>query len=234
MTPRLGIILFARMSSARLPGKMLMGLGGKTLLERVIERARCVHPEVVLATSDRPEDDALAGAAASADVPVFRGRLDDVMGRAVRAATEHGFAAFARLCGDRPLFPMDDMQRGLDRMQQSLACGSPIDLVTTHAPRPAPAGLTTEIIRTEALAEARSRTDDPGDLEHVTPPFYDHPERYRIVHLETDVRDLHALRFSIDRQADLKRIGAVFERWPAPDLSERQAARLLGLPGGTE
>ncbi|WP_376696632.1 cytidylyltransferase domain-containing protein [Wenzhouxiangella sp. EGI_FJ10305] len=227
MKPRTGIIVFARMSSSRLPGKMLRDLGGRTLLERVIERARCVHPDVVLATSQRPDDDALADAAEKLGVPHFRGSLDDVMGRAVRAAREHGFEAFARLCGDRPLFPLDDMRRGLALMEESMASGQLTDLITTHAPRPVPAGLTTEIIRTEALTDARSQTEDARDLEHVTTYFYDHPERFEIVNLETRMRDFSGLHFSIDQSEDARRIGLVFEKHPEVDLPVELAASVL-------
>jgi len=229
--PRTGIIIFARMSSARLPGKMLRDLGGRTLLERVIERARCVHPNVVLATSQRSDDDALADAAKSLDAPIFRGSLDDVMGRAVQAAQEHGFDAFARLCGDRPLFPIDDMQRGLDVMTEALMRGEEVDLVTTHAPQPVPAGLTTEILRTEALARARSQTDESRDLEHVTTCFYDHPERFDIVHLQTGMREFAGLHFSIDREEDTQRIGTVFKEYPQVNLAVPLAASMLVCTG---
>jgi spore coat polysaccharide biosynthesis protein SpsF len=215
------------MSSSRLPGKMLRDLGGLTLLERVIERARCVHPHVVLATSQRPEDDALADAAEKLGVPHFRGSLDDVMGRAVQAAREHGFDAFARLCGDRPLFPIDDMQRGLDVMTEALMRGEKVDLVTTHAPQPVPAGLTTEILRTDELASARSQTDEARDLEHVTTCFYDHPERFDIVHLQTGMREFAGLHFSIDREEDTQSIGTVFKEYPQVDLAVPLAASIL-------
>jgi spore coat polysaccharide biosynthesis protein SpsF len=229
--PRIGIIVFARMSSSRLPGKMLRDLGGRTLLERVIERARCVHPDVVLATSQRPEDDALADAAESLNAPVSRGSLDDVMGRAVQAATEHGFEAFARLCGDRPLFPLDDMRRGLALMEESLTSDEQIDLITTHAPRPVPAGLTTEIIRTEALADARSRTEDTHELEHVTTCFHDNPERFEVVSLQTRMRDFAGLHFSIDHEDDAQRIGSVLEAHPEVDLPVDLAASVLAHTG---
>lgn len=215
------------MSSSRMPGKMLRKLGNRTLLERVIERARYAHPDVVLATSQRAEDDALADVAEKLDARVVRGSLDDVMGRAVQATQEHGFDAFARLCGDRPLFPIDDMQRGLGVMTDALRRGENIDLVTTHAPQPVPAGLTTEILRTEALARARSQTDDPRDLEHVTTCFYNHPERFDIVHLQTRMRDFAGLHFSIDRDEDANRIGAVFDEAPEIDLSVERVAQKL-------
>lgn len=227
MKPRLGIIVFARMNSSRLPGKMLMELGGRTLLERVIERARCVHPDVVLATSQQPGDDVLAERASQLEIPVVRGGLDDVMARAVHAAREHELDAFARLCGDRPLFPLDDMRRGLTLMKEAIASGRKIDLVTTHAPRPVPAGLTTEIIRTGALADARLQTDEPRDLEHVTTWFYDHPEHCSIEHLKTRMRDFAGLHFSIDQIEDLQRIGKVFDKQPEIDLTVERAASFL-------
>lgn len=227
MKPRIGIIVFARMSSARLPGKMLRELGGRTLLERVIERARCVHPDVVLATSQRRDDDALADAARALGTPVFRGSLDDVMGRGIQAARNHGFDAFARLCGDRPLFPIGDMRRGLALMAEAMTRGDHVDLVTTHAPQPVPAGLTTEVLRTEALARARSQTDEPRDLEHVTTCFYEHAERFNMVHLRTRMRDFAGLHFSIDQEEDAERIGAIFDETPEIDLPVERAAENL-------
>ena len=206
---------------------MLMDLGGRSLLERVIERARCVHPSVVLATSKRSDDDALAEAAEKLDIPTVRGSLDDVMGRAVQAAQEQDFEAFARLCGDRPLFPLDDMRRGLALMEESMHSAQPSDLITTHKPSPVPTGLMTEIIRTEALAAAHSQTEDARDREHVTPFFYDHPERFDIVHLETEMRQFADLHFSIDRAEDVRRIGTVLERNPEIDLPVALAASAL-------
>lgn len=229
MTPRIGIIVFARMSSSRLPGKMLLELGGKSLLERVIERARCVDSKVVLATSGNVEDDALVNAASAIDVPVVRGSLDDVMGRAVQAAGEHSFDAFARLCGDRPLFPIDDMRRGTSVMLESIEQGRPADLISTHTPEPVPAGLTTEIILTAALARAHANTNVPEEREHVTTHFYRNRHNFRIVDLATTMRKFHGLHFSIDRPEDAALINQVFQQDPDIKLPvERAAAKLAG------
>lgn len=230
MTARIGIIVFARMSSSRLPGKMLHELGSRSLLERVIGRARCVDSKVVLATSRNSEDDALVNEARTIGVAVVRGSLNDVMGRAVQAAGEHDFDAFARLCGDRPLFPIDDMQRGISVMRESIEQGRSADLVSTHTPEPVPAGLTTEIIRTAALADAHANTNDPEEQEHVTTHFYRNRHRFRIVDLATTMRKFHGLHFSIDRPEDAAQINQLFQQHPDIDLPvEQAAASLAGL-----
>ena len=99
-----GIIVFVRYDSRRLPGKALCGLGGRPLLGRVLDRARLVpggHP-IVVATSDRAVDEPVATFTRSENVEVFRGSADDVAARALACAEAFGFVSFARICGDSP------------------------------------------------------------------------------------------------------------------------------------
>jgi spore coat polysaccharide biosynthesis protein SpsF len=225
--PSLGIVIFARMSSSRLPGKMLRPLGPTTLFDRVVERARLLDYELLLATSDQESDDPLVHRASELELSVFRGSLDDVLGRAVGAARHAGFEAFSRLCGDRPLMPLDDMKRGLELMRQSLVQGRPLDLVTTQLPEPAPKGLSTEIIRTGALEQLNAVASRPKEREHVTTGFYSAPSKYRIHALETHHRAFSDLSFAIDEPQDMDVIGRLIEQEPDPGLSVTQAARLI-------
>ena len=87
MNIRPGIILQARLASTRLPGKALAVLGGRTLLEHCIRRLIDSGVDrIVLATTDRPEDDPLAEIARRCGVGTFRGASDDVLGRFAAAA----------------------------------------------------------------------------------------------------------------------------------------------------
>lgn len=165
------------MGSARLAGKVLADLGGRTLLQRVLDRVRIVAgAAIVVATSDCIEDDPIAAEAASEHVEVFRGSLIDVADRALSAADAFGLDRFARVCADRPFVDPVLIRRALERSVESGA-----DLVSTTRPADephcsptptVPPGLTTEVIRTDALRELLMTTDDPADREHVTRAFY--------------------------------------------------------------
>ena len=223
--PRIGIIIFARMSSSRLPGKMLRPLGPTTLFDRVVERARLLDHDMMLATSDQESDDPLVERARELDLPVFRGSLDDVLGRALAAARHAGFDAFCRLCGDRPLMPLDDMRRGMEVMRRSLIQGTPLDLVTTHLPTPVPPGLATEIIRTDVLAEIHNNGPRENELEHVTTAFYEYPDAFQIHPMATDLRKIGIVHLSVDTEHDLQLIGKIIEQNPDVEVSEKDAAQ---------
>lgn len=223
----MGIILFSRMSSSRLPGKALASLGPNTLLERVVLRARCLHLPIVLATSDDPSDDILSDAGRSLQLPVFRGALLDVADRACRAAKYFGFDAFVRLCGDRPFHPLQDMRNGLAVMAQSYAMGTPVDLVTTGYPRSVPPGLLTEVIRTEGLERLCMEAKEPKDREHVTSWFYLKAAEYRIYSLQSWLHDISGVRLAVDTERDRRLLSQVIETCPNPAISEHLAIRIL-------
>ena len=227
MTARIGIILFARMSSSRLPGKMLRPLGPTTLFERVVARARTLGSPLVLATSSDRSDDPLDAAANRLEVPVFRGSLDDVLGRACDAARFAGFDAFARLCGDRPFLPLYDTRRGLALMDERLRRGEACDLVTNARPRPVPPGLTMEVIRTAALEHLRTHAPSPESREHVTTGLLASGGGYAVTEIRSPLQDFPPIPLAIDTEDDLVRLGRFIEANPRVDLCEQVAIRVL-------
>lgn len=227
MTPRLGIILFARMSSSRLPGKMLLPLGPTTLFERIVARARVLAHPILLATSSDRSDDPLCEAARQLGVPTFRGSLDDVLGRACEAARTAGFDAFARLCGDRPFLPLDDTRRGLSLMYERLRRAEPCDLVTNARTRPVPPGLTTEVIRTGALERVHAEARSPEEREHLTLGLLKPGSGYAVEELPSGLQDLPRVPLAVDTETDRVRLGRLIEENPAVDLCERVAIRAL-------
>ena len=100
--------------------------------------------------------------------------------RALDCARENGWTAFARICGDRPFFEPADTDRAIACMADA---ASAIDLVSSTLAGSIPPGLTTEVVRTDALERAVTRTSDPRDLEHVTRYFYAHPGQFGMVGL---------------------------------------------------
>lgn len=227
MTVKVGILVFARYDSRRLTGKALLPLGGMPLLERVIRRAQLSALPVFLATTDRASDDALVVLAAHCGIPSFRGSADRVLDRAVLAAEAFGLDAFVRLCGDRPLFPLDHLQQTVAVLHQSVAAGRGIpDLVTTYSPGIATRGLTTELIRTAKLRRIMARGPSADQQEHVTPYFYENPDEFQIVELPDVPTGFACPGFALDTVADLSILTRIFAESDALDMTPAQADRI--------
>jgi len=195
-----GVIVFARMSSRRLPGKSLMTVGGSTMLELVVRRAELTDRPVVIATSDDPRDQNIADHGRSLGVEVFRGSLDDVADRALTCAKASSFSAFARVCGDRPFHdPM--LIRELFRRRRKRDA----DIATNCADKTYPPGLTAEVIKTQALERMCRQTSDPADREHVTQYFYAHADKFVIENMIAPPTIDPRLSLVVDNEDDLNR-----------------------------
>ncbi len=110
---RIGIVLQARASSSRLPGKVLRPLLGRPMLGWIVERLRlCQEVDtVILATSDRADDDVVAALGTQLGTPVFRGDLDDVLDRYCACARQFGLNAVVRATGDNPFVDWEEADR---------------------------------------------------------------------------------------------------------------------------
>tara|TARA_B110000008_G_scaffold275275_1_gene312424 strand:+ start:11485 stop:12207 length:723 start_codon:yes stop_codon:yes gene_type:complete len=199
----IGIIIFSRMDSNRLPGKALIDIFGRELLGRVIDRAKHINVagRIVVATSSRSVDDPIAYYAESEGVSVYRGDVDNVAGRALETCKFFGFVKFARICGDRPFFD-PELVSSLLEIHDELN----IDIVTTMFPRTFPPGLTTEIISTDSLEFALSKTDDPVDREHITNYFYNNPQKFKIHNVDIpNNKNYDNVHLVVDNENDLLR-----------------------------
>ena len=202
-------ILQARMSSTRLPGKVLADVAGAPMILRQIERLQRATRlnRIVVATSDQTSDDPLAVCLIAAGVPVFRGPLDDVLARYIGAMEAFGpVRTIVRLTADCPLADPDLIDQTLDLHQRSGA-----DYTSnTPARRSFAKGLDVEVFEAVALKIAADQTVDPYDHEHVTPFLYRHPGRFRIAGLEQSP-DEGEVRWTVDRPDDLDFVRAVYD-----------------------
>lgn len=222
-----GLIIFARMSSTRFPGKMLHPVAGRALLGRVIDRVRLVggDHQIVVATSDHGSDDAIERFAEMEDTVVFRGSLDDVGARAMACCQAYGFDRFARICGDRPFLPWELICDLLE-----MHASQDLDLATNAQTKSYPAGTMTEIVATEALERVLYASSDPGDREHVTRYMYKHPSRFKIGSRESGQPGWTQLRLSIDQQEDVERIEWIMEQLGAKPETARLEEMVALVP----
>lgn len=224
-----GIIVFSRMGSKRLPGKALKKLGNISLIERVIRRAKCCGYKVILATTEAIEDDPLEQMAASLEIDCFRGDAQNVLKRAVDAAQKHGLKYFARLCGDRPLFSIEEIKLGIDLARDFSLSENNYnpELITNYIYGRKIKGLTTEIVNTRALFDVLSRSNTDAHFEHVTTYFYQNPSLYNIFCIKqlSDYIPLYE-GYAIDDHNDYFRMDTIFKQNPSIDLTIEEADKI--------
>jgi spore coat polysaccharide biosynthesis protein SpsF len=180
-------IIQARMTSSRLPGKVLLDIGGEPMLVRVVERARRAKTinGVVLATTTDPSDDTIVALCVERGYPCYRGSLYDVLDRYYQAARMFGAEVIVRLTGDCPVIDpgvIDELVDAflaplpLDLVSSSLS-PAPFDFATIRLPPPwhrtYPIGLDTEVCTFAALERAWVEADQPHQREHVMPYLYE-------------------------------------------------------------
>ena len=196
------VFIQARMSSQRFPGKVLAPFRGQPVIQHVIDAVCKTFPaqDVVVATSTHPSDDPLAAYLEARGVNVFRGPLDNVLGRFCEALKVHPCDWMIRICADSPL-----MEPSVVSLVTAHANGH-ADLVTNVCPRTFPTGHSVEMIRSSTLTALNSTRLDDYEREHVTAHLYRHPERYSIVNVASPAGDRSAISLAIDTVEDLQRL----------------------------
>ena len=160
--------------------------------------------QIVLATSMDTSDDPLCVCAIEEGVRVYRGSLDDVLGRYYACAAEYGADHIVRVTGDCPLI---DWRVSDDVIARHLTEKNDYTRTTERFPD----GLDTEVMTFAALAQAHREAQLTSEREHVTLYFRNHPERFRIgdVDCAEDYRDL---RWTVDEPCDFAFVEAVYEK----------------------
>lgn len=221
MTTASAIILQARMASSRLPGKALANLGGRPIVARCVERlaVRSSMP-VILATTTRADDDVLAEEGRSLGIPVFRGAVDDVLGRFVQVVTTLGLLDCVRATADNPAVDPDAPRRVLDLRRRAGA-----DHVVEHG---LPHGAAVEAISASALVRAATMTSDLGDREHVTPFIRRDRRFFALAAIAPANVRRPDVRLTVDTAEDLERMRLLYallgSPTPPPSLAEMIAA----------
>ena len=208
---RIVCIIQARMSSTRLPGKVLLPLAGRVVLAHVLERlSHCsTLTDVVVATSDDASDDVLAHWCQDHGVQVFRGSLDDVLDRFYHCALSQHAQAVVRITADCPALDptlVDEVVLGSQAGAYDLY----------YLGGEFPDGLDCAVFSFSALQRAWREAKLPSEREHVGPYVVNHPEWFHIGYLDK-FKGLAHHRWTLDEPRDLAFLQSVFERLQRPD-----------------
>jgi spore coat polysaccharide biosynthesis protein SpsF len=223
------VIVQARVGSSRLPRKVLLNLGGMTVLGRVLERLRWCHRvnDVVVATTDQPNDQAIVEEAHRCGVKSIRGSEHDVLSRFYLAATHSRADVIIRITSDCPLVDPMLIDQMVAEFHRSHALGQGVDYLSNTHPRTFPHGLDTEIFTMSGLETANREASEGYEREHVTPYFYLNPQRFRLENYE-QATDLSALRWTLDEPADQQFFAAIFRHFdPTEMITTDQVLALL-------
>lgn len=196
----------ARMGSQRFPGKMLAPLGEHPLLEWILVRVRksLALDEIVLLTSEAPENDALQGLAEHHGVRCFRGSENNVLSRFVTAAKETQADLIVRICGDNPFISPEEV----DRVVNFYKFTRP-DYAFNHIPalnNQYADGFGAEVFSKEVLGDLEAYAQSPDHTEHVTKFIWENPYTFDIRTLKAPHDIAYKERFDIDTPEDLKKL----------------------------
>lgn len=194
-------IIQARMSSRRLPGKILRPLAGEPLLGHICRRlAECRAIDgFAVATSEAASDDPTADFCQSRGVRCVRGPLEDVAARFLRSARELGAEALVRINGDSPFVDPSLVDHAVELFRAGGA-----DVVTNISPRSFPKGMSVEVMAVSALSRAYQNMGELSHREHVTKYFYEHPDAFRIINFISG-GDFSTVQLSVDTSEDFLR-----------------------------
>ncbi|CAA7612402.1 putative Aminotransferase, class III pyridoxal-phosphate dependent [Candidatus Terasakiella magnetica] len=207
-------IIQARFSSTRLPGKVLLPLRGRPVLDWVVKAAQAIPgvTKAVVATSVDPSDDAIAAYCATQGITCHRGPLDDVLARFLLAARAEKAEFVLRITGDCPLL---DPQVGGEVL--ALLRRSRVAYASNVNPPSWPDGTDCEAFTMAALEQAAAEATRPADREHVTVFIRDRRHAFPQANVNCPLPGLHHERWTLDEERDLRFLEAVTARLPAGD-----------------
>jgi spore coat polysaccharide biosynthesis protein SpsF (cytidylyltransferase family) len=202
-------IIQARMGSSRLPGKVMLGIGGLPVIELIVRRLeQCRRLQrIVVATSTAALDDELYRLLCSRGIVCCRGSETDVLDRYYRAAAEVQADAVVRVTGDCPFVEPELV----DRAVEHFLCEGALDYVSNIDPPTYPDGLDVEVLSFSALLRAWREAEWTSEREHVTPYVRKHPERFPQANIRS-AEDLSGHRWTLDEEKDYRFLLAVTDR----------------------
>ena len=204
-------VVQARMGSTRLPGKVLMPIDDRPVLEWVLRRLNRVDriDQIIVATTVSVVDAPIRRFCQTLEVPCIAGDEQDVLSRYAQAARDFPANRIVRITADCPLIDPIVVDQTIALMEDPQAVDYTCNLLPQ---RTFPRGLDVEVMSHDCLRRLDETTTDPRHREHVTLAVHEHPERYRTIGWVTDPG--HAdLRWTVDTIEDLelvRRIAACF------------------------
>lgn len=229
----IGTIIQARMGSTRLPGKVMMEIKGKPILFYVLNQVRQskLMEQIIVATTDMPEDDVIAKYIQSLNIKVFRGNSEDVLDRFYQCAKMYNLKTIIRISADSPLIDFTIIDKCIkefkngdyDYLSNTIVQVNDIWRETYNG---FPIGLAVEIFNFDSLERAWKNTKEPSDREHVTEYMWKNPTLFKIGNIKNS-EDLSKFRLVIDYKSDYFFVKSIMEQFPNNEIFTLEKLRAL-------
>ena len=213
-------IIQARMSSTRLPGKVLRKIGNEPMLYHVINQVRGskLIKDIIIVTTIMPQDDVIVKYCKKNNIKCFRGSSTDLLDRYYKCAKKFGIDPIVRITSDCPLIDPKVVDKAITKFLKGL-----FDYVANNLEKQKgnwdnstcnfPQGMTVEVSSFKALEQAWKDARKPSEREHVFPYVQFNPKLFRVSNFKYP-RDLSFIRCTVDRLRDLQFVTELFNRFP--------------------
>jgi spore coat polysaccharide biosynthesis protein SpsF len=225
-------IIPARMTSSRLPGKVLMDLAGRPALQRVIERVKVskLLDDIVIATTENKADQPIVELCEQLNCNYFRGSENNVLERILGAAKAYQADIICELTSDCPLIFWGHIDHLINLHMQDYP---EYDMTTNILTRTFPRGFDLRVVNIEALGKSYKEIDNKIDLEHALTWIYLHPEgskNYKVLNWEAPPGQRRPdLEFTLDTESDHELLGWIFSFGGNGYNLELNPTQIIGL-----
>lgn len=219
MSKNVGIVSQARMTSTRLPGKVLLKANGKTILEHHLNRLAWSKIPVYIATTVNKTDDPLTTLAERLEIPFYRGDENNVLERYFRCASQFNLDVIIRVTSDCPLIDGSIIADGLN---EYLRYNDEKIYYSNCLLRTFPRGLDFEIFSFKLLKDAFLHAIEPAEKEHVTPYINQNKSGQVIIKHHTSKDNFNELRWTLDTQEDWVLLKRLLEVHHVQDLKYQE------------
>ncbi len=201
-------IIQARCGSTRFPAKVFSHIDGKPLIWHVVDRLKYAKKidKIIIATTVLPQDDRIEEWCKENGVSCFRGSEENVLNRYYSASEAFPSDYVVRITADDPFKEPAVIDAIITKLTEES-----YDHVTNNLPPSFPEGLDCEAFTKSALDRSERYAETAFEREHVTQYIYHHPELFKIGNVSCD-RQLSHLRWTIDKEADLEMVRAVYAK----------------------
>ena len=208
---KIGAIIEARMSSSRLPGKVLMTAANKPFLLHIVERLKRVKKidKIIVATTNNKKDEEIVKFCKKNNISFFRGSEDNVMQRVILAAKKYKLDLITEVTGDCPIIDYRIIDQCLE-----IFLSNKVDYVTNCHIRSYPDGMDVQVYKLRTLIKSSKMTKNKLDQEHVTLHIRKNPSIFKTINLMPN-RDIYwpELGLTLDEHKDYLLLKKIIEHF---------------------
>ena len=207
---KIGIIIYARSNSKRLPNKVLKEINNKSLLEIVYSRVKkkSENIPIIVNTSKNKSDNKIVRFCKKNKINFFRGNLNNVIDSTIKCCKKFELNSFVRVNADRPYWDFKLMFKMIN-----LYLSKNFDIVTNQHPKNFPRGLACEIASTKIFYDLKMKKLSKSEKEHIFNYFYKNSYKYKILNYKDKFyKKVRRINLSVDSNKDFSKLEKIYQK----------------------